>query len=377
MATIRRLWLPGLALCCGACVSVGEPVLVPQAIAKSQRTILLVYPAPAPWVITDSESKAEAAAKMLPGISYAVSSFQEDRYKAAADTLAKYVPRWPSRDLLEAALLKELAKTDFPGRFIPVAEAEADTATLRGWNRSSDVLDWQNRYISPNPALPHPRDYSRFLAWDDALVLEVNLLPLLSADDDGNMIPTLNATSRMFRCQTMHPLWKHEDQADDPASARTLYEFETLPQQLLDRWKALVPALASKISASLYASLHPGAQALGTAVSTGTAAGMPRPAVSTGTRSFALPPAVSTATAPTAVSSATITAPALPAVSTGTISAAAPALSTSTVQSPPPAVSSPTVAVPVLPGVSSGTISGAAPAVSTAPAVAPPGLPAP
>jgi len=368
MATIRRLWPLALALGCGACVTVGEPVLAPQSIAKGQRTILLVYPAPAPWVITDSESKAEAAAKMLPVFSYAVSSFQDDRYKAASDTLNRYIPRWPSRNLLEAALIKELAKTDFPGHVIPVAEADPDTATLRGWNRAADVLDWQNRYLTPDPTLPHPRDYSRVLAWDDALALEVDLLPLLAADDDGNMVPTLTATSRIFRCQTMHLLWQHEDKVEDKSNARSLYEFETLSQQLLDRWQGLVPTLAAKISGSLYGSLHPGlAVSSGTAVASGTAPGPAGPAVSTGTGAFALPPAASTATAAPAVSSSTLTAPILPAVSSGTVSGLQI-----------PAVSTPTAAAPILPAISSGTAAGPmAPAVSTPTAAAPPAPPSP
>ncbi len=328
MAITRKLWPLALTLCCGACVTVGEPVLVPQSIAKGQRTILLVYPAPAPWVITDSESKAEAAAKMLPVLGYAVSSFQNDRYKAAADTLNKYIPRWPSRDLLEAALLKELPKTDFPGRFIPVTEADPDTTTLHGWNRSTDVLDWQNRYLHADPNTPHPRDYSSVLPWDDALALEVNLLPLLAADDDGNMIPTLTATSRLFRCQTMHPLWKHEDSVEDKSNARSLYEFETLPQQLLDRWKGLVPALALKISSSLYGGLHPGL----------TAPSAPAPS----------------RPGPT-ISSPTIASPILPTLSSGTVPSQAPTVSTTTVAVPigdaPPAPQPPPSAIPAGPSM--------------------------
>ena len=351
---MRRLLPLALALACGACITLNEPVLTPQSIAKGQRTILLVYAAPGPWVITDSESKAEAAAKMLPVFSYAVSSFQDDRYKAASDTLNRYIPRWPSRNLLEAALIKELAKTDFPGHVIPVAEADPDTATLRGWNRAADVLDWQNRYLTPDPTLPHPRDYSRFLPWDDALVLEVNVLPMVSADDDGNMIPTLSASSRLVRCQTLHLLWKHEDKADDPGSARTLYEFETLPQQLIDRWKALVPALASKITGSLFGALNPGAPSLsgpaGMALSSGTLPGMTAQP-STGTFAGGFRTAFSTGTASLAVSSQTVTTPAPPAVSSETVAgAAAPAVSSPTVTAPaggvPPAVSSPTAPAP-------------------------------
>jgi hypothetical protein len=352
MANLWKLWPLALALGCGACVSVGEPVLEPQSIAKGQRTILMVYPAPAPWVVTDSESKAEAAAKMLPVFSYAVSTFQEDRYKAAADTLNKYVPRWPARDLLEAALLKELSKTDFPGHFIPVAEADPDTATLRGWNRSTDVLDWQNRYLTPDPTLPHPRDYSRVMPWDDALAFEVNLLPMVAADDDGNMVPTLTATSRLFRCQTMHLLWKHEDTVAVSSGSRSLYEFETLPRQLVDRWQELVPALAAKISGSLYGGLHP-------TVSTGTASGLPATALSSGTASGF--PAAAVPPSP-ALSSPTIATPTLPAISSGTISNA------------PPAVSTPTVTSPALPVVSTGTAAGPAiPVISTPTAAIPTG----
>jgi hypothetical protein len=314
---------------------------------------------------------------MLPVFSYVATNMQEDRYKAASDTLAKYVPRWPARDLLEAALLKELPKTDFAGHFIPVAEADPDTTTLRGWNRSNDVLDWQNRYLTPDPTLPQPRDYSRYLPWDDALALEVNLLPLLAADDDGNMVPTLSATSRLYRCQTMHLLWQHDDKADDPGSARTLYEFETLPQQLVDRWRALVPALAVKISGSLTGALHP-------AISSATAPGGMAPALSTGTPSLPLPPAASsaTATAPPAVTapaSAAMAAPAgdgppapqpgLPAASSGTAAGlGAPSISTPTAAATvPPAVSSSTTASPAIPAVSASTATAPAGEPSPAP----------
>ncbi len=256
---MRRLWPLALIPACGACVTLNEPVLTPQSVGKDQRTIVMVYAAPAPWVITDSESKAESAAKMLPGLSFAVQSFQDDRYKEASEKLRPYVPPWRARELLEAELLKSLPRVRYPGSFVPVAEASVDTGTLRLWDRAADTLDWQNRYLYPDPLAPHPRDYSRHLPWDDALVLEVNLLTQLTADDDGNMIPTLISASRLVRCQTLRVLWRHEDKADDPAAARSLYEFMTLPQQLLDRWRALVPALAEKVASSLNASLHQGA----------------------------------------------------------------------------------------------------------------------
>jgi hypothetical protein len=355
---MRRLWPLALALGCGACVPVGETVLAPQSIAKGQRTILLVYPAPAPWVVTDSPSKAAAAAMALPIFSFAVSSLQEDRGKTASDAFDKYIPHWPSRGALgalETALLKELPKTGFPGSLVPVAEADPDTSTLRAWNSSSDVLDWQHKYLSPDPSLPHPRDYASFLPWDDALAMEVNLQPTVAADDDGNMVPTLIASTRLFRCQTMHQLWQHDDTVAVSSGSRSLYEFETLPQQLLDRWQELMPALASKISGSLNIALHPElAASSGTAVSSGTAPGGLGPAVSTGTGAFTLPQAA---------------APAPPAVFSPP--AAAPAVSTPTAPSPVlPEVSSGTAVVPATPAISSPTV--AAPAGNGPPAPNPP-----
>ncbi|MBI5241914.1 MAG: hypothetical protein HY926_15685 [Elusimicrobia bacterium] len=321
MRTLRGLFLAALALSTGACVTLNEPVLSEQSVGKGQRTIVLVYPAPGPWVITDSESKAESAAKMLPGLSFAVQSFQDDRYKEASEKLRPYVPYWPARELLEAELFKALPRTRFPGALVPVAEAAVDTTTLRLWNRASDTLDWQNRYLYPDPSAPHPRDYSRLLSWDDALVFEVNVLPQLTADDDGNMVPTLVAASRLLRCQTLRLLWRHEDKADAPAQARSLYEFMTLPQQLLDRWRALVPALAERIAGSLFAALNPGASpgALPAAQKPPSPEGTAVPAATVPVQ----PPAISTAAA-VAVSTAPAPTEPVPAVSTPTVPAQGP-----------------------------------------------------
>jgi len=46
--------------------------------------VVLVFAAPGPWVISDSESKAESAAKTMPLFSAVVQTFQDDRDKAAS-----------------------------------------------------------------------------------------------------------------------------------------------------------------------------------------------------------------------------------------------------------------------------------------------------
>jgi hypothetical protein len=348
----------------GACVSLDTPALTPQAIGKGQRTILMVYPSPGPWVITESESKAEGMAKTLPVFSFVVQSMQDDRYRTASDTLQKYLPPWKPAELLEPKLLDELGKSGFPGKFIPVAETDQGTATVRLWNRATDTLDWQNKYFYGDPSQPFPRDYSRIMDWDDALALEVNLLPYVAADDEGNMVPTLGASTRLFRCQTMHLLWEHQDVVDDKSAAKSLYEFETLPQQLMDRWQALVPKLAATVSTSLHTTLFPalststfqGGGKPAVANSSATAPGALKPTASGGRSTGLIPSggieaapldvAVSSGTAPAfaapVVSTAAATMPIAVAVSSGTVpTVAAPVVSTGTTPAPVPPSSGP------------------------------------
>ena len=134
---------------------------------------------------------------------------------------------------------------------IPPSETEISTEALRNYNRAGDILAWQKAYYDEDPRRGLPRNYSHLLSLDDALVLEVNFLYSTQANEDGNMIPTLSAATRLYRAATMKLLWRHVDTVDDAASARTMYEFKTLPQQLVDRWTALMPALAAKVSLSM------------------------------------------------------------------------------------------------------------------------------
>ncbi|MDD5656034.1 MAG: hypothetical protein PHF00_02110 [Elusimicrobia bacterium] len=275
---MNRLAPLALALALGGCVTIADPMLSSQSIAPGQRTILAVYPGPGTWVVSESESKAEAAAMSMPLLSTVAQSLQDERDRKMSEQFAVYIPPWKAERELEPILRAQLEQSGFPGRIVPAAQSELDAATLRDFNRSPNALEWQRKYYYGDPSQPLPRDYSRFLALDDALILEANLLASVAADDDGNMAPTLSISSRLIRCQTNRLLWRHEDKVSDAAGARSLNEFATLPQQLIDRWKALLPQLAAKTAESLRAALGqaPAAPAVAAPAAPASSSGYPQ-----------------------------------------------------------------------------------------------------
>lgn len=341
---MKRLFPLACLLSFGACISMEPPVYTPQAAGQGQRTILMVFPSPGAWVVTDSASKADSMAKTLPVLGTVTQGMQDDRYRTASASLQRYLPPWKPQEVLEPLLMTELAKTRFPGKFIPASEAALDTATVSAWNRAADTLDWQTKYLHEDTALPHPRDYTRILSLDDALVFEANLLPYVAADESDNVIPSLTLTSALYRCRDMHLLWRNEVTVDSKANARTLYEFKTLPQQLVDRWKDLMPTLAAQVAQNFSIALASASAAgipSGAAISSGTVGA---PAISTGTETPPLVPAVAPGTAAVItpeVSSGTVTAPVVPIVpivptmTVSTEAAIAPALSSGAIPAPP------------------------------------------
>lgn len=239
------------------CVSVEEHTRVSaSAVKPGQRTLVVVYPAPGPWVVPEPDSKAASAAKTLPGFSQVVSAFQEDRGLKEAQDLKPYLPRWNPGALMSAALMKELPMSAFVGRFVEPGE-ELGPAAQKHFNRATDVLAWQRTFFYEDPeARGLARNYASLMALDDALILEVNLLYGVTGDGEGNMIPDLTTVSRLVRASTGRVLWRHEDTVTDAANARTMYEFKTLPKQLTDFWEKLMPALATQITTNLRAALE-------------------------------------------------------------------------------------------------------------------------
>ncbi len=303
---MKNLIIPVLAIFCGACVSMNTETFSKQSVEPRQRTIVVIYPSPGPWVVSESESKAESASMTLPLLSAVVQSYQDSRDKEASAGLAQYIPPWHPEKLFAPHLMEALAKTSFPGRFIPAAESELDTATLRGLNRADDALDWQNKYFLADSGQTQARDYTKILSLDDALVFEANLIPSVAADDDGNMIPTLSLSSRLVRCQTGHTLWRHEAKAENKEAARSLYEFKSIPQELVGRWIMLMPVLSLEAANGLRV-------ALGEApISTGTTVSPQKPTVkapATSTTTAVSPGSISTTTAASPWSISTATTP--------------------------------------------------------------------
>lgn len=316
-----------------------EPRLTPTSVFPGQRTVVLVYPSPGPWVIREADTKPESAAKILPGLGFLVEAAQDERDLGVSNDLKQYLPRWTPAELLTPLLIDGLTKAGYPGKLLYHYQADLATGTVRSLNQAKDVLDWQKLYFYEERDQVLTRDYSKMMALDDAVILEVNLRYGCLGNDEGNMVPRLSAYSRLLRAGTMKPLWRRETTVEDLPGAKTLYEFETLPLQLIDRWKGLMPVLAAKVvdemRASALASLGvssgtvqipgvwPGMRPPATAVSTTTATS---PMIAPSTAAAVMPPAVTVSTP----------AEAVPAVSSSTAPSPPPASSTATPPSPPP-----------------------------------------
>lgn len=232
------------------CVSLEEEVLPKASVARDQRTLLLVFASPAP-VMAEDDSKAETAAKIVPGLGIVVKAAQDDAAAKKSKELQQYLPAWdPAAELLPI-VAKELKNSGHPGRFIELSEApDLAPDRLKVMNRADDVNDWQLRYYILNPNYPAPRNYSALLSLDDALIFEVNLRWGLALGDEDKATPTLGAVTRLVRASTSHVIWRHEDTAVDAAGARTSYEFKTQPDDLLAKYRRLFGPLAQALVAT-------------------------------------------------------------------------------------------------------------------------------
>lgn len=251
MDPMKRL-LP-LFLALGGCVA---PEPVPDArgaVAPGQRLVVAVYAAPGPWIVSDPDSKAESAAKILP-IGMLMQAVQEDRVLETSKELQPYLPRPRFDKAFEAAYLKELAALH-DGKTQNWAEAGLPGEAKREFNRAEDQLDWRRRYLLPRGAAP--RDYSRFLSLDDAVVVDLNLeFGTSLTEGEGRLLPTLTVATRVYRPGTTKLLWSRVDSASDMSSTRTLLEFRAEPKELTERLEALVPVLAKTAAASLASGLR-------------------------------------------------------------------------------------------------------------------------
>jgi hypothetical protein len=238
--------LPLLLL--AACVA-PEPVLDARgAVPPGGRLVVAVYPSPGPWIVADPDSKAESAAKLLP-IGMLMQTMQDDRVLELSKELQPYLPRPRYERAFEAAYIAEL-RALHDGKTQSWTEAELPPEARREFNRADDQLDWRRKYLLPRGAAP--RDYSRFLSLDDAVVVDVNLQHGTDVTpDEGRLLPTLTLATRVYRPGTTKLLWSRVDTVSDQGSTFTLSEFRAEPKDLTNRLEALVPQLAKIAAAEL------------------------------------------------------------------------------------------------------------------------------
>lgn len=230
-----------------ACVTIEPPPNPRGAIKPGQRLIVLVYQSPGPWIVADPDSKAESALKMMP-LGTFLQGMQEDRINELSKEIQPYLPRPRYQEAVETALIAAL-KAAHDGPVQTAAEAGIAPGQTRNWNSASDQLDWRRKYWFTEPGTPSPRDYSKLLSLDDAVILEVNLSFGLEPDEQGRTLPLLSSASRAYRADTTRMLWAREERLSDATSSSTLTEFRAAPVELTDRLFALAVPFAGRVAA--------------------------------------------------------------------------------------------------------------------------------
>ncbi|MCM2303461.1 MAG: hypothetical protein NDJ72_02070 [Elusimicrobia bacterium] len=238
-----------IALLLASCVTIEPPPNPRGAVKPGQRLIVLVHQAPGPWIVADPDSKAESAMKMLP-LGTFLQGVQEERINTLSKEIQPYLPRPRYDQAVEAALIQSL-KAAHDGPVQTAAEAGIAPAQRKDWNAASDQLDWRRKYYFTDPSIPSPRDYSKLLSLDDAVVVEVNLSFGLEPDAQDRTLPLLSAAARAYRADTTRMLWSREERLSDTTSSSTLTEFRAAPVELTDRLYVMSVPLAGKIAAGL------------------------------------------------------------------------------------------------------------------------------
>lgn len=243
----RSLAFAVLVSVLAACVTVEPPPDPRGSVKLGQRLVVMVHQSPGPWIVADPDSKAESALKVLP-LGTFLQGMQEERINEVSKEIQPYLPR-PRYDLaVESALIAAL-KAAHGGPVQTAAEAGISPLQRRDWNAAEDQLDWRRKYYFTESGRVPPRDYSRLLSLDDAVIVEVNLSYGLEPDDKERTLPLLSAASRAYRADTSRMMWSREERMGDETSSSTLTEFRAAPAELTDRLYAMAAPLAAKIAA--------------------------------------------------------------------------------------------------------------------------------
>jgi hypothetical protein len=245
----RSLYITLVASLFSACVTVEPPPDPRGAVKLGQRLIVIVHQSPGPWIVADPDSKAETAMKLLP-LGTFLQGMQEDRINELSKEIQPYLPRPRYDQAVEGALIKAL-KAAHGGQVQTAAEAGITPAQRKEWNAASDQLDWRHKYYFTDGGRPSPRDYSKLLSLDDAIIVDVNVSFGFEPEEEERTLPVLSAASRAYRADTSRMLWSREERLADSTSSSTLTEFRAAPAELTDRLVALAAPLAAKIAADL------------------------------------------------------------------------------------------------------------------------------
>ena len=233
-----------------ACVSIEPGPVKNVVIRPGQRTVLLVYPSPGPWV-SQSDTKADSAAKFVPGIGLMWQGAQDERALKDSNDLKRYLPGWHVGEEFFPHLASQLKKTGYPGKWLDDKEAGLSPEVVARFNRAKDVLKWRSRFFVPEPrSLLHLRNYSNIIQLDDALVLEVNIQYGVTGLG-AQVHPVLESVTRLFRAGTMRLLWEHKAKSEDAALTKHIYDFKVDPEVLKKALRGLMPDLATQIAAGL------------------------------------------------------------------------------------------------------------------------------
>ena len=245
----RFLLLAAVAAAAAGCVSVDGPPDPHGALKPGQRVVVAVYPSPGPWIIGSSDSKAEAASKITP-LGFLVQTAEDQHTLTVSKNLQQYLPRPHLGLAMQESLMKALRAARSTDTVTQTAmEAGISELQLAEWNKSKDQLDWRERYYAPDPDSP-PRDYARVMTLDDALILDANVSFGTDANDDGIVLPQMRAAVRVYRGDTSHLLWEHEEIVTDKSSSSTLTDFQVSPVSLTDSLQKLAPALGAAVANS-------------------------------------------------------------------------------------------------------------------------------
>ena len=253
------------------CVSVEQMPDPRGALGTTQRLIVAVYPSPGPWIIGSADTKAETAAKISP-LGFLVQSAENEHTNSVSKNLQQYLPRPRLGEMTQNALLETLVAARSSTTVQTALQAGVFPAQMAEWNKAKDQLDWRLHYYMPDPDQPAPRDYAKILTLDDALILDVNVSYGTDASDDGALHPTMSAASRVYRGDTSHLIWQHEDVVADQVSSATLTDFQVQPWMLTDALQRIAPALGKTVALSFlkaFAVAPPPAAAPATAAASG------------------------------------------------------------------------------------------------------------